>query len=191
MKSAWASRAVRRIVTYFSMTTAIATRTFGSRPIKRRRPTSARLAVVAACISATILLTPGAAHADSKGCTPLGKPVGDVHGVPAPTGFVCIHVSSEKSGVFDYLHEGGSGARISYVKAEFGGASVNNWIFRITFFNRHNKMIEQHKSRYHSGTSMLGWFNIYPHKKFPDGRVCASLEENGVAYPGACESIHG
>lgn len=75
------------------------------------------------------------------------------------------------------------------VKVDAPAGGVNNIVLRITFFDVHNKQVEQRKSRLFTGTTSER-FEIFPRKAYPTGRVCGSLTENGVERPGACLSLH-
>jgi hypothetical protein len=130
---------------------------------------------LAAAALAASLLAPAAAHASSSGCTAIGAY--RVRGVGPNQ--VCIAVEGEGLNV--------ERATVDVV-APAGG--LNNVVLRITFFDVHNRQVEQHLSRLHSGTRTAEDFTIRPGRDYPTGRVCGSITENGVERPGACVGIH-
>ncbi|WP_300007451.1 hypothetical protein [Pseudonocardia sp.] len=130
--------------------------------------------LTAAALAAT-LLAPTVAHASSSGCTAIGDY--RIRGIGPNQ--LCIAVRGSGLNV--------ESARVDFV-APAGG--LNNVVLRITFFDVHNRQVEQHRSRLYSGTRTAEDFTIHPGRDYPTGRVCGSITENGVERPGACVGIH-
>lgn len=130
--------------------------------------------ITAAALAAT-LLAPAAAHASSSGCTAIGSY--RIKGVGPNQ--VCIGVE-------------GSGLNVERARVDFvaPAGGLNNVVLRITFYDVHNRQVEQNLSRLYSGTRTAEAFTIHPDRDYPAGRVCGSITENGVERPGACVGIH-
>lgn len=130
--------------------------------------------ITAAALAAT-LLAPAAAYASSSGCTAIGSY--RIKGVGPNQ--ICIGVD-------------GDGLNVERATVDFAAPAggLNNVVLRITFFDVHNRQVEQHLSRLYSGTRVAEDFTIRPDRDYPTGRVCGSITENGVERPGACVGIH-
>ncbi len=109
------------------------------------------------------------AHASDRGCTQLGNWFTDG---------ICVSVR-------------GKGLYVERSTAEVLATAgyVSNWELRLTFFDRSGKQYAQYKNGYHSGRAKRDLYTIYPRRNFREGRVCASVTENGVARPGACLNL--
>jgi hypothetical protein len=116
----------------------------------------------------TLFASP-AVHATSSGCTQFSSWKG---------GTICVDVK-------------GRGLNVESAKASiFAPGGISNWELRLTFFDRSGRQYSQYKSGYRSGTARSETYKISPNTKFREGRVCASVSENGVGRPGACVSIY-
>jgi hypothetical protein len=136
--------------------------------MKTLRVKSAAVALGASVLGT--LFAGQAAYATSSGCTKLGG---------WKTNVVCVSVV-------------GDGLKVEQatasVTAPIGG--VTNWELRLTFFDRQGHQYAQYKNGYHSGTAFSPVYKIKPNKNFREGKVCASVSENGNGRPGACVSLY-
>lgn len=135
--------------------------------MKTLRSKAAAIALSAGVLGA--LFASPAAHASSSGCTKFGGWKG---------GSICVSVR-------------GRGLNVERARASISApGGITNWELRLTFFDRSGRQYSQYKGGYHSGYASDEYYTIYPNTKFHEGRVCASVSENGVGRPGACVSIY-